>query len=449
MKIHAYIFEMFRACHFGEIFHQNILLNDNDNDNVNKYKYLVLDWVDAWDHSLKMAQIKHYPPATSTTTSVEHSGWNTPTKLLYEGVVVPSIQINNNNDQDTSSELVYQHYDIINNTLSTTTSNNIPSVAKVAHYPRHEHIHSFLNFLFCPSLVYRWSYPTLVTKKKNLAQNDNNFNDSNNDEQFYKINWSNIFFQIINMMACLLFVFVVFYRHICPSYENTPYQTFKVSDFLSSIFSSAIPGMLLVIMCFFGVVHCWLNMWSELMGYSDRIFYEDWWASNTFAAYSKKWNLVVYNWSYNYFFLPMLEAGYSKSTADLFTFLLWAAVQEYVFTAVSQCFYPVLLVSCIVFGLLFYSVPFMDSSLKYYDNENSKDDENGGIVSEEFNTGPGGVCNVVLWIMLFLQNGFFVTLYAREWYAHRAFVDGKITLDDQSYLPYSWQTAFYPNGTKV
>ena len=263
---------------------------------------------------------------------------------------------------------------------------------------------------------------------------------NNNKYNYYKINWSNIFIQIINMMGCLLFVFVVFYRHICPNYSNTPFEKFTLSTFLSSVFSAAIPGTMLTIFAFYGIIHCWLNMWSEITGFCDRIFYEDWWNANTFASYSKKWNLVVYNWSYNYFFLPMLEAGYSKQSADLFTFWLWAAIQEYVFTAVSGCFYPILLVSCIIFGLLFYSVPFIDStsSLKY-DNNNEGDDKNN----------TGNTWNVFLWIMLFLQNGFFVTLYAREWYSARAYQDGKIILDSDSWLPYSWQRAYYPNGTIV
>ena len=184
------------------------------------------------------------------------------------------------------------------------------------------------------------------------------------------------------------------------------------------------------------------------------VFYEDWWNAKSFASYSKKWNLVIYNWNYNYFFLPMLEAGYSKQTADLLTFWLWAAMQEYVFTATAGVCYPVLLVTCMVFGVAYYSVPFMDSSLKYYHNEQDEDEEHDpqhkpGMDEVEDAGTAGGMWNVFLWIMLFLQNGFFVSAYAREWYAWRAHSEGKIVLDDDSLLPYSWQTAMYPNGTRV
>lgn len=118
----------------------------------------------------------------------------------------------------------------------------------------------------------------------------------------------------------------------------------------------------------------------------------------------------------------MLEGGYSKQSADLFTFWIWAAIQEYVFTAVTGCFYPILLTSCIIFGLLFYSVPFIDSTkstLKYYDDNHI----------------DSGIWNVLLWIMLFLQNGFFVTLYAREWYCCQIYKH----IDNDTWIPYSWQ----------
>eukprot|EP01084_Bolivina_argentea_P142755 250754_1 len=396
MKGHAYMFEMFRALHFGDIFHNNISGFYLTHRISSDYQYLKKDWIYAWNQCMEVSQIKHYTP--QQTDDSGFNGWSTPTKTYdypYPGSSpVPVITQQN---------------------IPNKFNNNIPVVVQIAHYPYHLHVQSFLNFLFCPSLVYRWSYPTTKTKV--------------NGDISYKINWVHVFGQLINMWGCLLFVFVIFYVFICPSFVNTPYEPFTLTRFLSGVFSAAMPGMLLVTMVFLGVTHCWLNMWSELLGYCDRIFYEDWWNANTFASYSKKWNLVVYNWSYNYFFLPMLEAGYSKATADLFTFWLWAAIQEYVFFAVSGCFYPVLLSSCIIYGVLFYSVPFTDSiGLRYYNNTGYVAKTDDEISSIDNGQSQNGVWNVFLWIMLFLQNGFFVSLYAREWYTARAYESGAIVL---------------------
>eukprot|EP01083_Nonionella_stella_P097162 273112_1 len=399
MKIHAYMFEMFRALHVGQIFHVlDHYMSVDQRTATNQYKYLENDWIEAWQQCMSM--------------SVHPQQYSIP---------YPQMALNT----------------------------NVPVVCQIAHYPYPQHVNSFFNFLFCPSLVYRWSYPTHKTKAH--ANGDQNGEQEVQDSGYNKVNWSNVFKQMVNMGGCLLFVFVVFYSYICPTFVNSPYQPFTASSFLNEVFSSALPGMLVVIMCFWGVVHCWLHTWSELTGYCDTVFYEDWWNANTFASYSKKWNLVVYNWSYNYFFLPMLEAGYSKATADLFTFWLWGAVQEYVFFAVSGCFYPVLLCTCFAYGLLFYSVAFMDTSvsLKYHRTpSNEKHNaamENGNVLDDNETTNGGW--NVFLWIMLFLQNGFFVTLYAKEWYAHKAFQNGQIILDKDSFLPYSWQTGLHPNST--
>merc|ERR1719419_1106354 len=106
--------------------------------------------------------------------------------------------------------------------------------------------------------------------------------------------------------------------------------------------------------------------------------------------------------------MPMLEAGYSRATADLWTFWLWAMCQEFVFTTVSGYFYPVLLTTCVLFGLTYYSVPFIDTrSLKYHHSKPAADGR----------TAPGdgdnsGAFRTFMWIMLFLQYGLFITLYA-------------------------------------
>lgn len=128
---------------------------------------------------------------------------------------------------------------------------------------------------------------------------------------------------------------------------------------------------------------------------------------------------VLDYWSYNYFLLPMLEAGYSLAAADLLTFWMWALLQEWVFTIVVGTFYPALLGSCVVFGLMYYSVPFTDKgSLKYFHNKEqaSRDTVNGenGDFDGDMSS---GFWTTLLWIVLFLQNGFIITLYAREWYA--------------------------------
>lgn len=36
-----------------------------------------------------------------------------------------------------------------------------------------------------------------------------------------------------------------------------------------------LPGILVYMFAFFGVLHCWFNMWAELTRFADRQFYKD------------------------------------------------------------------------------------------------------------------------------------------------------------------------------
>lgn len=68
---------------------------------------------------------------------------------------------------------------------------------------------------------------------------------------------------------------------------------------------------------FFGFLHCWLNIWSELMQFGDREFYKDWWNAGAFPEYYRKWNGVVYDWIHAYAYVDLVRtlekrAGFSK-----------------------------------------------------------------------------------------------------------------------------------------
>jgi hypothetical protein len=113
---------------------------------------------------------------------------------------------------------------------------------------------------------------------------------------------------------------------------------------------SMVPGMAVLLMMFYGVLHTWLNMWAEFLRYGrvclcfsliaasgchlpttphiaskvpvvsyvvlslgvrsmhvrrsfgDRRFYEDWWNARSFASYYRKWNMVVHEWLFYYMY---------------------------------------------------------------------------------------------------------------------------------------------------
>lgn len=89
---------------------------------------------------------------------------------------------------------------------------------------------------------------------------------------------------------------------------------------------------------FFGLLHCWLNAWSELLCFADREFYRDWWNSSSFAEYYRKWNGVVHDWLYAYVYLDTMRIlegrGFQKATARSLAALVVIEISGMIFSKV-------------------------------------------------------------------------------------------------------------------
>ena len=171
------------AAHYGENFHNLTGSGVNEYSTAfrtkNEYSYLRKDWIAAWQQCLKISQISHHTAIPSS-----HSTPFTPNTIISDPLQkYPEI--------GTPPQAMSPRHKI-------SFNNNIPVVVQIAHQGYAAHCHSFINFLFCPSLVYRWSYPTV--KSQNASNPD--------QETPRKINWNNVFYQFLNMCGCLLFVFV-------------------------------------------------------------------------------------------------------------------------------------------------------------------------------------------------------------------------------------------------
>ncbi len=120
------------------------------------------------------------------------------------------------------------------------------------------------------------------------------------------------------------------------------------SNFIVSVLRLMLPSMLFLILGFFGFLHSWLNGWAELTRFPDRVFYLDWWNSNEFGTYYRKWNIVVHDWLYYYVYMDLqkffLRSKSSKLLAKLLTFLISALIHELILIKASGLFYPVLFV---------------------------------------------------------------------------------------------------------
>ncbi|XP_026579283.1 sterol O-acyltransferase 2-like isoform X2 [Pseudonaja textilis] len=230
---------------------------------------------------------------------------------------------------------------------------------------------TYLYFLFCPTLIYRKSYP----------------------RDLY-IRWSYIIQKLVEFLACIYFVNFLMKYYFIPNFSNMHKQPFTIKIQLLSIFDSAMPMISILFVVFYFFMDCWQNIFAEILRFADRSFYKDWWNSTAFSTFFRSWNVIVHDWLYYYIYQDFLWliGERARAGAMLIVFLLSAISHEYILTFSFGFFYPVFFVLFAGTGVFF------------------------NFVFNDKRKGP--VWNTIIWICLPLGLGIFLSLYCQEWFAH-------------------------------
>ncbi|KAM3622331.1 uncharacterized protein V6R79_023291 [Siganus canaliculatus] len=246
----------------------------------------------------------------------------------------------------------------------------IQNEPKKGESPRFPTLSSYLYFLFCPTLIYRESYP----------RNSH-------------IRWQYVIVTLFRILGCLFYGYFILVRLCIPLFRPETSQPFSKRTMVLAVFNSILPGIMLLLLCFFAFLHCWLNLFGELLRFADRMFYKDWWNSTSFANYYRTWNVVVHDWLFYYGYRDFLVLSKRKfrKAAMLSVFIVSAVVHEYALSMCFGFFYPVMFVLFAVFGVVF--------NFTLNDKRQSP------------------AFNVLMWACLFLGQGVQVCLYCQEWYA--------------------------------
>eukprot|EP01121_Diplochlamys_sp_Union-15-3_P009209 TRINITY_DN2497_c0_g1_i2.p1 TRINITY_DN2497_c0_g1~~TRINITY_DN2497_c0_g1_i2.p1 ORF type:complete len:562 (-),score=61.64 TRINITY_DN2497_c0_g1_i2:13-1668(-) len=238
----------------------------------------------------------------------------------------------------------------------------------------------YVYFLFCPTLLYRSSYPRTP-----------------------RIRWSKVVHHLLETGSCTFYTYVVFDRYCVPEYRKTGQEPYSFQTFVLSIFSSMLPATLVFLLGFFGILHSWLNAFAEITQFADREFYRDWWNAKSFSEYYRKWNGVVYDWLHAYAYMDVvryctqkkkLDQAKSRIVGSLIVIWLSAIAHEYIIACAVGFFYPILMLQFAGPGLVFI---YLTQSFKEH-----------------------RFSNLFMWTMLLIGNGLLMILYSREFYARDA-----------------------------
>jgi len=196
-------------------------------------------------------------------------------------------------------------------------------------------LRKFTYFLFAPTLIYKNEYIRTP-----------------------HIRTSYVLFNLVQLVLCVHFATV-----IMMNFGITPFKTFGLEPItaaviINSVLSCILPALLLTLLVFYGILHCWLNLTAEVLRFGDRRFYTDWWVSTSYAEFYRSWNTVVKDWLRHYIYEDMHKLlqswRFGRQISMTLVLVISAIGHEYIITFSSGHFKPVnfiLHAGCGVFAL--------------------------------------------------------------------------------------------------
>ncbi|XP_077289750.1 sterol O-acyltransferase 1-like [Arctopsyche grandis] len=192
---------------------------------------------------------------------------------------------------------------------------------------------AYLYYHFAPTLIYRDSYP-----------------------RTQKTNWKKVIIYFTEIFACIIFLNFLFGKYISVHWENIGKfgnQTLDMKQGAELYSSSVFPSFIIMVFCFYLLLHCWLNAFAEMLTFADRYFYTDWWNQKGYSSFFRTWNIVVQDWLYAYIYKDVVKFTKNRLLAAITVFFISAAVHEIIIFVSLGYFYPVLSLNFLIPGYLF------------------------------------------------------------------------------------------------
>lgn len=197
----------------------------------------------------------------------------------------------------------------------------------------------YLYFLFAPTLLYRDFYPRIVRIRK-----------------------LRVLSHLVKCCISVTFITIVgkeIFGATFPSNAKVLAKTFL---------TCMLWGLVMQFMAGYLFLHCWNNLFGELLRFADREFYSDWWTCTSFSQFYRKWNLLVHDWIKAYIYQDLktlFNSTIYNKIAFFPTIIISAVFHEYVLWAPMRFVIPVLLVMFGVFGVILFILKPSSSSMAW------------------------------------------------------------------------------------
>jgi len=195
-----------------------------------------------------------------------------------------------------------------------------PSLSKEEHnnkklrYPNNVTLSNYFWYLIYPVLVYELEYPLKKTER----------------------NWGYLIEKIVTFFGLFAVLHVLSVEYIEPTLRKS-----AAVNVVWVIFELIVPFFFRHVIIFYMVFDVACNTLSELTGFADRRFYDDWWNSTNFDEYARKWNIPVHEWLLRHIYLESIQSyKVSQESATILTFVLSAVFHEYFMSMIFRLFRP-------------------------------------------------------------------------------------------------------------
>lgn len=195
-----------------------------------------------------------------------------------------------------------------NNKDSSEKSSTETLSGGLVQYPENLNLIDFYYFLLAPTLCYELNFPRTERIRKRFLLR-----------------------RAFEVLAGTQIILAVIQQWMIPSVKNSliPFSNMDYTVATERLLKLSIPNHLAWLVMFYICFHSWLNLIGEVLQFADRNFYADWWNSNNIDVFWRTWNLPVHRWAVRHLYWPIIDQGYSRSTASMMVFFLSAFFHEY------------------------------------------------------------------------------------------------------------------------
>ena len=190
-------------------------------------------------------------------------------------------------------------------------------------------VKSCLYYLFAPTLIYQHSYPMRDHR-----------------------DWKNIICWFLEIIAICWTTLTILNHGFMDAFSKVGLKEMTSEEMWSIYNQSTLLGVTAMTLGIgYGFLHCWNNMWGELLYFGDRTFYKNFMTSSNALSMFNKWNVLIHSWIVAYLFKPAIRYTGNRPAAIIFSFFVSFIVHDYA-VAIPLTVYSIQFTSSILIILL-------------------------------------------------------------------------------------------------